>query len=281
MMISLIICSQYSDISENLKKNIQDTIGYDYELIVINNSASQYSIFSAYNEGIKRAKGDILCFMHEDILFRTKAWGEKVVNHFSDETIGLLGFAGTHFLPSVPSYWLDSPFISEYNLTNNGNEVYECIKTDFFNSNNLIDVVACDGFCFFIRKELFTQIQFDDVHYDGFHFYDMDICMQILNTGFRVCLCKDILIEHEWVENLDKQGMHLFEYTQQLFFDKWKHKFPITIGIDHIPSFVTHRINNLFIAVEEGKKARKSYSYRIGKYLITPLRSIKNLLKKH
>ena len=135
--------------------------------------------------------------MYEDVLYHTKGWGQKIVVHFTDKTIGLLGFAGTHFLPSVPSYWLNSPFISEYNLTNNGNEVYECIKIDFFNSEDIVDVVACDGFCFFIRKELFTQIQFDDTYYDGFHFYDMDICMQILNAGFRVCLCKDVLIEHE------------------------------------------------------------------------------------
>ncbi len=68
-MISLIICSRKSDISNSLKENIERTIGTDYELIVIDNSTNKYSIFSAYNEGVRRSKGDILCFMHEDILY--------------------------------------------------------------------------------------------------------------------------------------------------------------------------------------------------------------------
>ena len=46
-MISCIICSRKSDISAELKQNIQDTIGTDYELVIIDNSHSQYSIFSA------------------------------------------------------------------------------------------------------------------------------------------------------------------------------------------------------------------------------------------
>ena len=66
-MISLIICSRTADISDELKQNIATTIGCEYELCVIDNSRNEYSIFTAYNEGVRRAKGDILCFMHDDI----------------------------------------------------------------------------------------------------------------------------------------------------------------------------------------------------------------------
>lgn len=74
-MISCIICSRSSKISEELEKNIVETIGCDYELVVIDNSRNEYSIFSAYNKGVKRAKGNVLCFMHDDILYRTSNWG--------------------------------------------------------------------------------------------------------------------------------------------------------------------------------------------------------------
>ena len=60
-MISCIICSRRPDISAELKENIASTIGCEYELVVIDNSKNEYSIFSAYNEGVRRAKGDILC----------------------------------------------------------------------------------------------------------------------------------------------------------------------------------------------------------------------------
>ena len=77
-MLSLIICSRTPKISEELEKNIADTIGCEYELVVIDNSLNKYSIFSAYNEGVKRSIGDILCFMHEDILYKTINWGQQV-----------------------------------------------------------------------------------------------------------------------------------------------------------------------------------------------------------
>ena len=77
-MLSLIICSRTPRISEELEKNIAETIGCEYELVVIDNSKNKYSIFSAYNEGVRRSKGDVLCFMHDDILYKTNGWGTKV-----------------------------------------------------------------------------------------------------------------------------------------------------------------------------------------------------------
>lgn len=273
-MISLIICSRHFDIPQTLKDNINSSIGVDYELVIIDNSNNRYSIFSAYNEGVRRSRYPLLCFMHEDILYHTVEWGKKIENHFFDSTIGLLGFAGSHFLPSVPSYWFNSPFISEYNLTNDNSKIIECTKTDFFSSKTVVDAVACDGFCFFVRKDLFLSVKFDEDNYPGFHFYDMDICMQVLNSGSRVCLCNDVLIEHEWSENHQKKGMELFEKNQQLFFDKWKSHFPITRGIDHIPSYVIERVNRLFIAANELNKVRKSKAYRLGKFILSPFKHL-------
>ena len=77
-MISIIICSRKADISQGLKDNIAATIGCEYELCVIDNSHNEYNIFTAYNEGVSRAKGDILCFMHEDVKYISNGWGEKV-----------------------------------------------------------------------------------------------------------------------------------------------------------------------------------------------------------
>lgn len=67
-MISIIICSRFQSISKELKDNIENTVGVVHEIICIDNSKSQYDIFSAYNEGVKRSQYPLLCFMHEDIL---------------------------------------------------------------------------------------------------------------------------------------------------------------------------------------------------------------------
>lgn len=59
-MISCIICSRQPDISAELKENIATTVGCEYELVVIDNSKDEYSIFSAYNEGVRCAKAYLL-----------------------------------------------------------------------------------------------------------------------------------------------------------------------------------------------------------------------------
>ena len=83
-MISIIICSRFQSISKELKDNIENTVGVVHEIICIDNSKSQYDIFSAYNEGVKRSQYPLLCFMHEDILHYTSDWGKLLINHFRD-----------------------------------------------------------------------------------------------------------------------------------------------------------------------------------------------------
>jgi len=272
-MISLIICSRNSDISQNLKQNIQNTIGLEYELIVIDNSANKYSIFSAYNEGVRNSKGDILCFMHEDILFRTQDWGRKITDYFDDDSIGLIGFAGTHFMPSVPVYWVSTPFVTECSLRT---EKIDFVHTGFPNSKSIVDAVAVDGFCFFVRKSLFPEISFDENTFKGFHLYDMDICMQVLNIGCRVCICKDIFIQHSWVDNPNKKGMELFEKNLQLFFNKWEKSFPVSRGMSDIPPYMLERINWLFYQAWDSKQVRKSIPYKLGSALLFPLKWLKS-----
>ncbi len=44
---------------------------------------------------------------------------------------------------------------------------------------NDADVVAVDGLFFAIRRELFEKVSFDTTTFTDFHFYDLDICLQI------------------------------------------------------------------------------------------------------
>lgn len=277
-MISIVVCSRSNVLFGKLEESIKKTIAAEYELISIDNASHSYSIFEAYNLGVEKAKGDILCFCHEDILFRTNNWGSTITNIFkNDNNIGLIGFASAHFLPDTPMYWAASPFISEYNLTNDNGNIIECYNTSYYNSKNIAEVVAVDGFCFFIKKSLFGQISFDEKTYKGFHMYDMDICMQVIKAGYKVCVTKDVLIEHAWSEKsmANKPGMELFEKNLSIFCSKWQSMLPINRGIDNIPDSVIFRINNLCKNAYEAKRVRKSKTYRIGKIILAPFKAIK------
>ena len=165
-MISVVVCTREQDICADQRSNIEETIGADLEIIAIDNSADTETIFTAYNKGVRHSKGDILCFMHDDVRFRTKDWGGIIQNLFEeDEKLGLIGFAGAHFLPDAPMYWDVSPFISEHNLTTRKGQTEKCFSLEHFGQNPLAEVVAIDGMCFFVRQSLFDRIAFDETTY--------------------------------------------------------------------------------------------------------------------
>ena len=98
-MISIIICSREKTRASQLKKNIQDTIGTEFETIIIDNSENKHSITQAYNIGIDQSKFDYLCFIHEDIEFKTSNWGNILTSHIDKNPQGIVGVAGGIFNP--------------------------------------------------------------------------------------------------------------------------------------------------------------------------------------
>lgn len=275
VVFSIIICSRQKEIPKELEQNIAASIGVGYELVVIDNSRNHYSLFSAYNEGVRRSQGEILCFCHEDILFHTDGWGQAVREILSDATIGVLGVIGTHFLPDAPMYWWSSPFISQYSLNNDRGVVTLNDTRDYF-QGHLADVVAVDGVCFFIPRRLFSAIRFDEQSFDGFHVYDMDICMQVQHEGKRVCVTDVLTIEHFWSETSikDRKYMAKLDGNLNIFHRKWKAMLPIVRGLDE-PDIVMNRLNNLCIQAYDATRIRKSKAYRLGRMLLKPLRAFK------
>lgn len=280
-MISCIICSRRPDVSAELKENIASTIGCEYELVVIDNSKNEYSIFSAYNEGVRRANGDVLCFMHEDILYHTQGWGEIIDDLLQDESIGQIGVAGSHFMPKAPMYWWSSPYISQYNLEND-HGVQKKNATEMYMIQHLADTVVVDGLCFFIPSSLFKLLRFDDEHFADFHAYDMDISMQVQSVGKRVCVTNAILIEHFWSESSleNKAYMARLDKNMTIFYNKWQHLLPMVRGVN-LPELVVHRLNNLCIQSYDATKARRSTAYLLGKFMLHPsVSNLKKLFKK-
>lgn len=276
-MISIIICSRKADISQELKDNIATTIGCEYELCVIDNSRNDYNIFTAYNEGVRRAKGDILCFMHEDIFFRSDNWGKEIIKIFhSYNDIGAAGVIGGQFLSSIHSVWWNaSPFVGRIiqgYTDSQGQYHHDC--DDGGKVNVLTDAVLVDGCFICIPASLFeSQIHWDDSTYSGFHMYDMDICMQILHQNLRVCITPEILIEHLSLGVKDES----YYKALDVFYDKWEKQLPIYRGIMLNEAELAWRTRLL----QENLRylqLRLSKPYRLGKLIIKPFNWIKRFI---
>ena len=226
-MISIIICSTSNQINEIQKRNIEETIGVKYEIILIDNSNNKYNIFQAYNLGVQKAQYPYLCFCHEDICFRNNNWGKKLVSDFdNNDEIGLIGVIGIKLLPKYPFGWWAAGhkyYVGKIIANNNKRKMKTGSKDIIINNNGLHDGVACDGLFFAIPKALFSQIRFDETTYTGFHCYDLDICMQVLQINKRIKISDNILIEHYSTGN----PTETFSYNCYLFHKKWNNKLPV------------------------------------------------------
>ena len=225
MTLSIIICSPSAKSKglDSLLQNIEDTItahphqqSFDHEVVIIENPKRKYNLFEAYNKGVEKAKGNILCFMHDDIEYLDTGWGERVTELFSSNpSIGACSVAGCQILRKSPSLF----GISKYNAINIQKHDGQWLDT----CNEPVPLATFDGLWFCISRKCFETIAFDQDTFSGFHFYDMDTAVQLHAAGYSIMFIPHIPIRHngkgatdvEWLTNSYK------------FYRKNKHLLPI------------------------------------------------------
>lgn len=179
-MISIIICSKDAKLSTQVKENIAETIGLEHEVIIIDNNVDSKGICKVYNEAAAKAIYDILCFLHEDVLFVTTNWGNILVNQIA-EGVDVIGIAGSKYKSSTPSGWFTT--LADLDCCNiiHKNKLGE-FKKDLFKSpesNATIEKVCCiDGVFIACKKEVWNRIRFNEELLKGFHVYDLDFSLR-------------------------------------------------------------------------------------------------------
>ncbi|MCS3867858.1 hypothetical protein J3D55_000774 [Chryseobacterium ginsenosidimutans] len=203
-MISIVISSYLPHYFSALEKNIAETIGMPYEIIRIDNPGLM-GICEAYNKGAAKSQYDYLLFTHEDILFKTKNWGQKLLAHLDQKQTGIIGVAGSSYVPSAPSSWTVSEKYNVVNISQGNKENNESfpIRTTKQNRNK---VFAVDGVFLGIKKENYLDFKFNDHLLKGFHGYDLDFSLRV-SEKLQNYVVDDILIQHFSGGNLDKKWL--------------------------------------------------------------------------
>jgi len=197
-MISIIVSSYKSENFLTFSQNVKETIGdIIYEIVKIENPGIM-GICEAYNIGIEKSQFSYFCFCHDDILFRTQNWGEKLIFAFQDNPdIGLIGCAGSTYKAWVPSGWASPQESSliKLNLIQTKNDGR---KLKFISANmlkKLEPVVSLDGCWLCTKKEITEEFRFDERTFRNYHCYDIDYSLQVFSK-YKVVVIQDILIEH-------------------------------------------------------------------------------------
>lgn len=197
-MISVVICSINKDFAQQVQKSIEASIGVAWEFIAIDNTQSPQSLTKVYNLGASRAQYDILCFVHEDIVFKTQNWGVKLLEYFAkDSSLGLVGVGGSKYKSKTPSGWysgfseLDCCNITHRNTASQEHKIY-------FNpvpGSLTQPVVVADGVFLCCPKKVWQEIKFNDSLLKDFHLYDLDFSLRVAGK-FKVIVTFEIDIIH-------------------------------------------------------------------------------------
>jgi hypothetical protein len=232
-MISIIISSSNPEYLSAVKKNIDETVGIPYEIIAVPNGDGKKGICEVYNAAGAKAKYDVLCFMHEDVILHTQAWGRKVAEILSDPEIGLLGVAGSTYKTLTPGGWAP-PALPPSRYKTNFLQHFKFAEKerihDYYNSDNesTSQVVTVDGVWMCTRKEIFEQFKFDEQMLKRFHGYDIDYSLQV-GSAYKVMVTFEVLLEHF------SEGNYSDEWLDAMFLVHEKHKQILPINIGNLP----------------------------------------------
>lgn len=221
-MISIIISSNNESFFSAIQKNINETCGVSFEIIKVENK-NQYGICEAYNIGASKSQFENLLFIHEDVLFHTQNWGELLMAHLELENCGVVGVAGSNYVPFAPVAWHENNrkflFVNQYLNNKEGTDQKLFISNPGFREK----VFALDGFLLACKKNVFKQFHFNQ-NVKGFHGYDFDFSLRV-SKQYTNYVVYDILVEHfshgtpnkEWTDNYIKIKKDLkFDFKTQI-----------------------------------------------------------------
>lgn len=225
-MLSLIVCSINPNFLESLKKNVSETIGVPYEWLIWDNRSQNKGICEVYNKLAESAKYPYLCFLHEDLLFKTGNWGGYLTQLFSTRNVGLIGIAGSDYKSKFLSGWYSGGGANDYsNIYHRNNQEEFHLKFPKLWSKPENEVVMIDGVFMACPATIWTEIKFNERLLKGFHFYDIDFSLKIAQNH-KVLVTDQIDMIH-----LTVGGDFGDRWVRQaiIFHNHWKNLLPVSI----------------------------------------------------
>jgi len=183
------------------------------------------SLAQTYNEILSEAKTDIVVLCHDDIYFDTNSWYHKLVKHFDKSDFGIIGMAGTTYMPSSGMWWEDRrKMIGIVNHESEGKKWTSKYADDL--NNNIKQTIIIDGLFIAIHKKRIKHNFIEE--FEGFHFYDIPFCFENHISGVKVGVITNIRITHKSIGQTNDQ----WEKNRILFSEKYKNNLPTKLLFD-------------------------------------------------
>jgi hypothetical protein len=218
----IVIFSTHLSDEENRRfvSHVNSTIGVAHSVFYYINH-NEFSLSEIYNRAIAEhnEENSIMVFCHNDIIFKTKDWGKKLLHKFNNFDYQILGVAGSTFLPNTGRWWDDrSKMVGTVEHTNGLREWASEYSSPFV---GVKDVCLVDGL--FMAVDTNDIIHNFDEEFKGFHFYDLGFCFPNYLEGCNIGVVNDIRILHKSVGQTNQQ----WEENRLQFVEKYKEELPM------------------------------------------------------
>jgi len=220
--ISVVISTRKID--DEYLKHVEKMFSHPKTEILVYENDGVNSLPEIYNIGLNDSKYDVVVFIHDDLILETKNITPKVIRLFEkNPEYGIIGIAGTDNLLSG-MWWQDKT--SMYGIVGHEHEgkrhVNHYSKGDY--SEKLKEVVVIDGLFMMIHKNRIKH-KFNE-QFEGFHFYDLPICLENYLDGVKVGVTTKIRVTHKSIGMVNKK----WEKNKLLFEALYEKNFPLKIS---------------------------------------------------
>ena len=179
-MISLVVCSINPQYLKSLIENVDSNIGIAHEWLVWDNRKESIGLCEVYNRMAEQATFPFICFLHEDVLIKTKDWGKLLIDICEKQGASLVGVAGGKYKSHLFSGWYSGgKEMDYYSIIHRLNGKDEKISGPEKWQEPEVDVACIDGVLMFSTKEAWKTNRFNDDLLKGFHYYDIDFSVRV------------------------------------------------------------------------------------------------------
>jgi len=183
------------------------------------------SLSEVYNEILNESSNDIVVLCHDDIYFDTSSWYHKIIKHFEKSDYGILGVAGTTYLPKSGQWWEQRKKMHGIvNHEHQGKKWTSKYSEDL--GKKIKEVIVVDGL-FIVLSKAKIKHKFDE-SVEGFHFYDLNFCFPNYLDGVKIGVIFDVRITHKSIGATNDQ----WEINRVKFSEKYSENLPVKLPID-------------------------------------------------